>query len=178
MNIGPKIRNLRLASELTQEELAERAGLTKGFISQIERDLTSITLDNLEHLLTALDTTVGEFFNETPREQVVYPVNSRTAIYKEGVQSFQLLVAGATNREMEPALLTLKPGQTTEESAPYPGEEFGFVIKGRMALYMGQQIFRLKKGDSFYFSADRQHRLQNIGRSEAIVLWVTCPPFF
>jgi len=78
MNIGEKIRNLRLSSELTQEELAERAGLTKGFISQIENDLTSITLDNLESLLTALDMTPGEFFNEAAGNPVGYSREKRT----------------------------------------------------------------------------------------------------
>jgi transcriptional regulator with XRE-family HTH domain len=178
MNIGEKIRNLRSSSELTQEELAERAGLTKGFISQIENDLTSITLDNLESLLTALNMTPGEFFNEAARKPVVYSREKRTELIKEGIKSFELLVPGATNREMEPALVVLKPRQSTEETKAYPGEEFGYILKGRIALYLGQQIYKMKKGDSFYFSADRQHRLQNIGQSEAVVLWVTCPPYF
>jgi transcriptional regulator with XRE-family HTH domain len=178
MKIGEKLKNLRLASDLTQEELAERAGLTKGFISQIEHDLTSISLESLEHILTALDTTLGAFFNETIGERVIHPPAHRTAIIKAGVKSFQLLVPGATNREMEPALLSLAPGQATEESEPYPGEEFGFVLKGHISLHLGAQVFKAKKGDSFYFSADRHYKLQNTGKGEAVVLWVTCPPYF
>ncbi len=178
MQIGEKIRNLRLASELTQEELAERAGLTKGFISQIENDLTSISLDSLEHILTALNITLSSFFHEAASVRVIHSAKSRTNIVKEGVQSFQLLVPGATNREMEPALVILKPGEATEEIEPYPGEEFGFVLRGRLALTLGHQVFRAKKGDSFYFTADRHHKIQNIGRGEAAVLWVTCPPYF
>jgi transcriptional regulator with XRE-family HTH domain len=178
MKIGDKIRNLRLASDLTQEELAERAGLTKGFISQIEHDLTSISLESLEHILTALDTTLGAFFNETIGERVVHPAESRTTIVKEGVSLFQLLVPGATNREMEPALVVLAPGEATEETEPYPGEEFGFVLKGHISLLLGPQVFKAQKGDSFYFSADRHHKLQNNGKGEAVILWVTCPPYF
>ncbi len=178
IKIGEKIRNLRLASNLTQEELAERAELTKGFISQIERDLTSISLDSLEHLLTALNTTLGAFFTETTGARVIFSTEARTAIVKEGVKSFQLLVPGATNREMEPALVVLRAGESTEETEPYSGEEFGFVLQGRIALKLGPQIFKAKKGDCFYFTADKHHTLQNIGKGEAIILWVTCPPYF
>jgi transcriptional regulator with XRE-family HTH domain len=178
MKIGEKIRNLRLASDLTQEELAERAGLTKGFISQIEHDLTSISLESLEHILTALNTTLGAFFSETTGERTVFPASFRTMIVKEGVKSFQLLVPGATNREMEPALVTLALGESTEETEPYQGEEFGFILKGHITLHLGPQVFKAKKGDSFYFSADRRHKLQNTGKGEAVILWVTCPPYF
>lgn len=178
MQIGEKIRNLRLASELTQEELAERAGLTKGFISQIERDLTSISLDSLEDILTAMNNSLAEFFKEPLAEKVVFLVDSRTDIEKDGVKSFQLLVAGATNRRMEPALVTLDPGESTEEIEPFAGEAFGFVMQGRIALKLGSQSFQAKKGDSFYFTADRHHKLSNIGPSEVKVLWITCPPYF
>ncbi len=178
IRIGEKLRNLRLASDLTQAELAERAGLTKGFISQVERDLTSISLESLADILTALNTTLSDFFSETAREAAVYPREARTPIIKEGVKSFELLVPGATNRKLEPALLILDPGESTEEVEPFDGDEFGFVLQGRMALKLGQQTFIAKKGDSFYFSADRHHRIQNIGQGEARVLWITCPPYF
>ncbi|MCX6640635.1 MAG: cupin domain-containing protein [bacterium] len=178
MNIGEKIHNLRSASELTQEELADRAGLTKGFISQIERDLTSISLDSLEQILTAMNISLSSFFSEPSGEKVIYPQESRRTIEKEGVQGFELLVPGATNRQMEPALLILAPGESTEESEPFTGEEFGYILQGRVALKLGKQTFKAKKGDSFYFTADRQHWLQNVGSSDAVVLWVTCPPYF
>ena len=65
IKIGERIRNLRELSNLTQEELAERANLTKGFISQIERDLTSISLDSLIQILEAMDENISDFFRET-----------------------------------------------------------------------------------------------------------------
>lgn len=178
IQIGEKIRNLRLASDLTQAELAERAGLTKGFISQLERDLTSISLDSLIDILTAMNIPLSGFFGETPSEKVVYPQEGRTTIVKQGVANFELLVQGATNRKLEPALVTLRPGESTEETEPFAGDEFGFILQGRVALRLGQQTFRAKKGDSFYFTADRHHRLQNIGHREAVILWITCPPYF
>ena len=70
MEIGPKLRELRIAKNLTQEELADRAELSKGFISQLERDLTSPSIATLVDILQCLGTTINEFFSEDPEEQV------------------------------------------------------------------------------------------------------------
>ena len=72
MEIGSKLKELRVLKGLTQEELADRAELSKGFISQLERDLTSPSIATLMDILQCLGTTIGEFFNETPDEQVVF----------------------------------------------------------------------------------------------------------
>ena len=72
MEIGTKLKELRVLKGLTQEELADRAELSKGFISQLERDLTSPSIATLMDILQCLGTTIGEFFNETPDEQVVF----------------------------------------------------------------------------------------------------------
>ncbi|MDI7262107.1 MAG: helix-turn-helix transcriptional regulator, partial [Thermodesulfobacteriota bacterium] len=83
MKIGERIKNLRQLSNLTQEELAERANLTKGFISQIERDLTSISLDSLVPILDALDENISDFFKEASQEKIIYRIKDRVAIEKE-----------------------------------------------------------------------------------------------
>ena len=80
MKIGERIRNLRELSNLTQEELAERAGLTKGFISQVERDLTSISLDSLIQILEVLDENISDFFQNDFEEKIVYREKKRVVI--------------------------------------------------------------------------------------------------
>ncbi len=72
MDIGLKLKELRILKGLTQEELADRAELSKGFISQLERNLTSPSIATLTDILQCLGTTLGEFFNETPEEQIVF----------------------------------------------------------------------------------------------------------
>ena len=72
MNIGLKLKELRVLKGLTQEELADRAELSKGFISQLERNLTSPSITTLTDILQCLGTSLGEFFNETPEEQIVF----------------------------------------------------------------------------------------------------------
>ncbi|MEJ2066508.1 MAG: XRE family transcriptional regulator [Deltaproteobacteria bacterium] len=178
MKIGERIRNLRQSSNLTQEELAERAGLTKGFISQIERDLTSISLDSLIQLLEALDENISDFFREASAEKIVYREQDRVPIEKERIEKFELLVPGATNRRFEPVLLTLEQGQATPQERPHEGEEFGYVIRGKIDLRFGKEILQLKKGECFYFSAEKEHWLQNTGSQSAVVLWISSPPYF
>jgi transcriptional regulator with XRE-family HTH domain len=178
MKIGERIRNLRQLSNLTQEELAERANLTKGFISQIERDLTSISLDSLIQILDALDEDVSEFFKDASEEKIVYREKDRVTIEKERIQKFELLVPGSTNRRLEPILLTLRQGQATPKEKAHEGEEFGYVLRGRINLRFGREVLRLKKGECFYLSAEKDHWLQNTSSRDAVVLWITSPPAF
>jgi transcriptional regulator with XRE-family HTH domain len=178
IKIGERIKNLRQLSNLTQEELAERANLTKGFISQIERDLTSISLDSFLQLLEAMDENIPDFFRGTSEEKIVYRQKDRVAIEKEKIEKFELLVPGSTNRRLEPILLTLRKGESTPKEKPHEGEEFGFVLHGRINLRLGKEILKLKKGECFYLSADKEHWLHNSGSREAMILWISSPPSF
>ena len=178
MKIGERIRNLRQSSNLTQEELAERANLTKGFISQIERDLTSISLDSLTQILEALDENISDFFRETSEEKIIYREKDRVAIDKEKIEKFELLVPGSTNRRLEPILLTLRKGEATPKEKPHEGEEFGFVLRGRVNLRFGREILKLKKGECFYLSAEKEHWIHNSASREAVILWISSPPSF
>jgi transcriptional regulator with XRE-family HTH domain len=178
MKIGERIKNLRELSNLTQEELAERAGLTKGFISQIERDLTSISLDSFIQILGAMDENISDFFRESSAEKIVYRDMDRVAIEKEKIQRFELLVPGSTNRRLEPILLTLRKGQVTPKERPHEGEEFGFVLRGKVTLRFGKEALKLKRGECFYLSAEKEHWIQNTSSKEAVILWISSPPSF
>jgi transcriptional regulator with XRE-family HTH domain len=178
VKIGERIRNLRIASNLTQEELADRADLTKGFISQLERDQTSISVDSLLDILQVLNVRITDFFAEGPGEPIIYETNERTPLADAGVKSFELLIPGATNRKMEPALVTMIPGQSTVAIPPFHGEEFGFVLQGTVTVRFGTQSFRARTGECFYFEATREHHLENNGKRAARLVWITTPPMF
>jgi transcriptional regulator with XRE-family HTH domain len=178
MKIGERIRNLRKLSSLTQEELAERAGLTKGFISQVERDRTSISLDSLVQILDALDENISDFFLDIEEKDIVFRKEDRVEIEKKGVSNFELLIPGSTNKKMEAVMVTLKPGERTEIEEPHEGEEMGFILGGRIEIQLGKKTYRAKKGECFYFTAERDHALANVGSREAVLLWITSPPYF
>ena len=177
MKIGERIRNLRLSSDLTQEELADRADLTKGFISVLERDQTSISVDSLLQILRVLNVKVTDFFHEAA-EKVVYDERERTRLEEKGADRFELLIPGGANREMEAAFVRLLPGQRTDPVRPFRGETFGFLLAGTLTLRFGAAKFVARKGDSFYFSGEREHVLENAGQRPVEFIWVTRPPVF
>lgn len=178
MDIGARLRNLRLARDLTQEELAERADLTKGFISLLERDQTSISVDSLLQILKVLDVKVTDFFKETQPEQVVFSKAERISLTETGAELFELLIPGGADREMEAALVTLEEGQQTSPTRPYQGEAFGFVMSGAIQLVFGSESYNASAGSSFYFSGEREHFIRNAGKRTAEFVWVTTPPTF
>ena len=178
MEIGVKIKQLRLQRGLTQEELAARTELTKGFISQLERDLTSPSIATLMDILAALGTDVAGFFRESQDEQVAYSAEDMFIKEEADGYTIQWLVTNAQKNALEPILVTIPAGISGVEDDPHEGEEFGYVLSGSVTLVIGTKRYRVKKGGSFYFRPTRVHYLINGGKSEARVLWVSTPPSF
>ena len=131
MDIGNKLKQLRILKGLTQEELADRAELSKGYISQLERDLTSPSIATLMDILQCLGTSIGEFFNEEPEEQVVFGKSDYfEKVDAESGCSVTWIIPNAQKNRMEPILLTLEPGGSTCPDTPHEGEEFGYILSG------------------------------------------------
>lgn len=177
MVLGEKIRDLRLSCDLTQEELADRCELTKGYISQLENDLTSPSIATLIDILSALGTNLKEFFNDEGEEQVVFTKND---FVEKEEQDYKLkwLVPNAQKNAMEPIYVEIKPNSATEEDYPHEGEEFGYCLEGEIFLIVGKKRHKVKKGESFYFSANKTHYLVNKNDKKAVIIWVSCPPNF
>ncbi len=178
MKIGERLRKLRMSNSLTQEELASRADLTKGYISQLENDATSPAISTLKDILDVLGVSFAEFFAVTPERQVVFGADSRVNASDEAGMRVELLVPGAQNRTMDPALVTLQPGETMAEQPFHEGEEFGFVLTGRIELVLDEKAYPVRRDECFYFPSDRRHHVRNPGKTAAKILWVVSPPTF
>ncbi len=177
VDIGAKIKSLRLKYGLTQEELADRAELSKGFISQLERNLTSPSIVTLTDILECLGTTPGEFFSEKAEEKIVF--SSEDMFEKEDdAKQIVWLIPGAQKNLLEPILLTLQPGCSSDPEDPHEGEEFGYVLSGSGVLHLGGKKVRLKKNASFYYRSSEPHFIENRGKKELRILWVSSPPSF
>lgn len=141
MSIGSKLKALRILKGLTQEELADRAELSKGFISQLERDLTSPSIATLMDILQCLGTTIGEFFAETADEQIVFGKQDFfTKTDAELKNTIQWIVPNAQKNCMEPILLTLEPGGSTCPDTPHEGEELGYLLSGSILIHIGTYL--------------------------------------
>ena len=177
MDIGGKLKAMRLQCGLTQEELADRCELTKGYISQLENNLTSPSIATLIDILTALGSNLKSFFSEDTEEQIVFREGDFFVKETDG-QSITWLVPNSQKNEMEPILMRLDPHTQSTEDMPHEGEEFGYLLTGSAVLHIGKHTYQLKQGDSFYFTARKRHYVENTSDVICQLLWVSSPPTF
>ncbi len=178
MNIGHKIKQLRKQKNLTLEELASRCELTKGFLSQLERDLSSPSIATLNDILEALGSSLPEFFSEeNVSDKVVFKKNDFFEDEKENY-SVTWIVPNSQKNEMEPILLTIPSNGESFEMAPHSGEEFGYVLEGSVILEMGSKSYSVKRGETFYLHGKEFHKIKNDNKKPAKILWVSTPPLF
>ena len=180
MRIGKTIRKLRLKAGLTQEELANRADLTKGFISQVENDATSPSIATLNDIVSALGVSLCDFFrNEEGPKKVVYGREDWIVSGdSSGGYKLVFLVPRAHLNKMELVVVSLEPGQETPIDQGHEGEEFGYVLSGQVSVSLGSEKFKVKKGECFHYAADTVHKLTCGGKRRATLLWASCPPSF
>ncbi len=178
MNIGENLKRLRIANSLTQQELADRCELTKGYISQLERDLTSPSIATLTDILECLGTDLASFFNEAIDQKIVF--KEEDVFVKESDDNYKInwIVPNAQKNKMEPILVDLGGNSCTKADEPHEGEEFGYVLSGTIMLNYGNQSYKVKKGESFYIKTNKTHFIENTSKNPARVIWISTPPNF
>lgn len=176
--IGTKVRNLRNRNGLTQEELADRTELTKGFISQLERGQTAPSVATLADIVECLGTNLSDFFQETSDYQVVYKKEDYFEKLDDDGNSITWLISTAQSKSLEPIMVDIQPGNTLPVDKPHEGEEFGYVIKGKIEVHHGENTYVLNKGDSFIFPANKKHWIRSISKTVSTIIWVSSPPNF
>ena len=179
MDIGQRIRQLRNKNGLTLEELASRCELTKGFLSQLERNLTSPSISALEDIVEALGMTMYDFFKEDKAEQIVFTSDDFFVDEQES-HTITWIVPNAQKNKMEPILLELPPQGVSQTIQPHEGEEFGYVLNGRIKLAFEdkKKALTVKSGQTFYIRGDSEHWIKNEGKQTARLLWICTPPIF
>ena len=177
MDIGKKLKELRKQNDLTLDDLASRSELTKGFLSQVERNLTTPSIATLEDILEALGSNLSEFFHEEQEQQIVF-TTPEFFVDEQEDYSIEWVIPNAQKNEMEPILLTLHPHKSSQELQSHRGEEFGYVLKGTVTLVRGNKRYKLKAQETFYLDGSKSHYLYNHGSSDAKILWITTPPMF
>ena len=177
MDLGKKIKRMRHQKGLTQEELADRCELTKGYISQLENDLNSPSIATLTDILVALGSSLSEFFQEETDEKVVFSKDEFIEKDSEGIL-WSWLIPNAQKNMLEPVLVELLEGVSTAQDIPHEGEEFGYVLEGKIAVVLGGKQYPCKKGEAFYYNAGKPHSIINKHKGKSKFLWVSTPPNF
>jgi transcriptional regulator with XRE-family HTH domain/KaiC/GvpD/RAD55 family RecA-like ATPase len=183
-NLGDKVRSLRKKLGMTQKELAEQVGLTPSFISQLEKNLISPSLDSLLRLSEKLDTQPIYFLTDDqsgPWQKMIIKPRERQEIHLKGAKvtdvKLQLLVSDVLNRRMEPYLVSLKKGgKISGDFFNHRGDEFAYVMEGDVEVEIQGEKQILRQGDSIYIGSTAPLKWVNLGKGETVLLWVLSPP--
>jgi transcriptional regulator with XRE-family HTH domain len=180
--LGREIRGLRKARGYTLAVLAGKTGLSVGYLSLLERDHSTPSINALHAISRALGVTISWFFDagEIPpgeRDFVVRRARRRRLDFSAGI--VDELLSPTLNGQLELLASRFRPGATSG-SVPYThdGEEAGVVIRGKLELWVDGKVFLLEAGDSFGFPSTLKHRYRNPDTEEAEVIWAITPPSY
>jgi transcriptional regulator with XRE-family HTH domain len=174
-NLGPAVRRLREAQQLSLRSLAERTGFSASFLSQVENGQASPSISSMERIATALGVSLGEFFQTAGRNPLPVVRADARLVLHSGWSSAQLesLVGGVGGR-LEPVLVTLQSGGTSGSRAYASGrEEFALVLEGTVTLTLNDSEQELACGDAVTIRPGALRRWRNPGPQPARILIVT-----
>jgi transcriptional regulator with XRE-family HTH domain len=174
--MGNRLRSLRSERGMTIAELASRAGLSSGLISQIERGNSNPSLNTLEKLREALGTNIWELTERGSSEVGESPYVRRAADRPKitiGTNGYtKELLSPRPSNEMRFMILTLPQGASNPSVLLGPGDKGGYVMEGRVRLTIGDEVIVLTPGDSFQFPSTLHHEVENDSEETARVLWI------
>jgi len=173
-NVGQGLRTLRQQKGWTLEELSSRCGLSISFLSQVERGLSSLSISSLHAICDALEVPVTHFFASATTDG---PLVVRAGKPRGRIQigdsrvTYNILSNSISNRVLE-ALIAEYPPHYLPPLVRHDGEEFGYVLEGRVRFEAQGQEELLGPGDSFHIISSRLHTVQNPTDTPARILWV------
>lgn len=188
-DIGSRLRFIRTARRLSQRELARRAGVTNGLISQIENNFSSPSVASLKRILDALQMTLSEFFAaDRPDSQIFYRASELRELNPEkptaGKSSSKprlslRQVGEGSSHNLQVLHERYAPGASTgKDLYAHDAEEAGVVISGEIELTVGERTEILREGDAYIFDSNIPHRFRNVGEDDCVIVSACTPPSF
>ncbi len=182
MELGERVKQLRIQYGLTQEELADRCELSKGFISMLENDLTSPSVSTLQDLLEVFGLTISEFFSkiEDKEEDCVVYTKDDYFVSENTAYTTEFLITDAQSKELEALKVKIKPGGKSNEVLAHEGAMFGYVLEGNVKVVLGDSEYAVGEGETFYYykPVSKQYIVNNSKKKYASILWLSTPPVF
>jgi len=180
IDVGGRLRNVRISFGLSQRALARRAGVTNGLISLIEQNRVSPSVSSLKKVLDGVPMTLAEFFtlDMAAAPKAFFGAEELTELGNEQV-SLRLVAAQRAGRQLTLLHERYAPGaETGDEMLSHRGEEGGVVVKGRIELTLAGVTRVLSAGEAYYFSSHLPHRFKNVGREPCEIISASTPPSF
>jgi transcriptional regulator with XRE-family HTH domain len=177
VELGQKIRALRIERGMTLEDVVSRSGLTRSWLSKVENFRVTPSLQGLAEIARALGVPVARLLEDLDKRPDFVIVKQgdglRIARDREFSNiSYESLAHERPDRAMDPFVLTVPAGGGRSKALSHEGEEFLRVLSGRVRFHFGQTEHDLSAGDSLYFDACTPHRLSNPWSKPAQVLCV------
>jgi transcriptional regulator with XRE-family HTH domain len=182
--LGLQIRSLRLAKGYSLQELARKASLSNGMVSQLERGLVSPSVRSLRQISNALEVPTAYFFQETtppPPEEIgrIVRGDARRILRLTTTGVSKELLTPDTSGLLQLTLVRIQPGGSSgPEAYVHRGEDAGFVLSGSIKLWVGEHCHVLNAGDSFRFKSTLPHRFESASSGVSEVIWCVSPPFY
>jgi transcriptional regulator with XRE-family HTH domain len=173
--IGKSVRALRKRRRLTLQQVSAASGLSAAFLSQVERELTSLSVSSLAGIAKALDVSPSYFFPPPSSNGALVRGYARQPFSMDHADVVYARLGSAfEGRTLEPLMATYPPEYVSEESS-HDGEEFYYVLSGQLVVVVDGEEHRLSADDSLHFDSRRPHRLTNQSDSPVRVIAVTTP---
>ncbi|WP_321806692.1 XRE family transcriptional regulator [Burkholderia sp. BCC1993] len=178
MRIGQRIRRLRREAKKTLLEVATEANLSVGFLSQVERHLTGISLSSLVNVAKALDVPLGTLIDQPRQAQPDSHAGRREPYAVDAAsQWYERLSTTFDGSQINALKVRMMEGYRSEWVA-HGGDEFVYVLTGRLCYTIGKKDYPLSPGDSLHFDARKRHRVANVGDGPAELIAVGTLPLF
>jgi transcriptional regulator with XRE-family HTH domain len=176
--LGERIRRLRRASGKTLQQVAGESGLTAGFLSQVERGLSGVTLSSLAGIAQSIGAPMGALF-EAPAQVAPdsHAADRQAFAPTDRGQSYERLSSAFPGSRLNAVKLALPVGYRSERVV-HDGDEFVYVLEGHVQYTVGTRAYRLGPGDSLHFDGHKAHLLENTGREPALLISVGTLPLF
>jgi transcriptional regulator with XRE-family HTH domain len=180
IDLGARIRSLRVARGETLRKLAAQAGVTESFLSQVERGVASPSIASVQRIARALGTSIAELFAADDRAGIVVRAADRRRVVYQGLGAVDEFLTRATDGRLQVIMSTIQPGGGTGDEAYThdSDEEVVVVLEGVLDLWVGPEHYRLESGDAVTHSSRVPHRNTNPGPGVARVLFCITPPSF
>ena len=181
--LGQDIRNLRKQKGLTISELAIKADISTGVISQIERNLTIPSMKSLFAITKTLKIPIGWLLNDNQENEsdelnIIVRKNKRRKVDLDGKITEEILTPRFSGNLQLMLVKIQSGGGSDREGYSHKGEEAGFVIQGNIDLIIDKKTYSLNEGDSFKFESNKKHTFYNPGNKETVILWTNTPAIF
>ena len=180
VDVGERLRVIRSRRRQTLREVAERAGLSESFLSQVERGRASASIASLRRIADALGVAISDLFQpvEASRPRVLRRDDRPSLAF--GILGRKLLLTPKPLHHLEVFVGELDPEGSTgaEQYAHGDSEELFVVIRGTVQLELGDEVFELDAGDSIDYRSTVPHRISNLGDDVAEVMWIISPPSY